>query len=265
MKQPDSDSKYLQLLERKGVKPNFWCSKEYFENAEFKEYAAGNSIWVEDENGQLMFPPLDSRLNCLYSDLPEDKTSIWADFNNIVFTTRLPNAYEFLDYEYIYNPKSFLNMAGKHWSAFRKNCRKYPKRHKGNLQYRAVDPINDIVKISEFFETWLRENSWPEYYDGEVMTKYVLFGQNREALIDSAGDICGLNIWDENYMFVNYRFCLCYDWPFLSEYMRRLFYTHKAEQNKLVNDGGILDRPGLKEFKDKLNPMAVNKIYSWKF
>ena len=265
MRQVDSDSKYLKLLERKGIRPNFWCSNEYFEPAGFKEQTVGNSVWIEDESGQLMFPPLSLRSkNYPYSSMPKDKFSIWADFSN-PRRIYLMGIYGFLDYEYIYDPKSFLNMTGKHWATFRKNCRKYPKRHKGNLQYRAVNPINDIVKISEFFEAWLRENKWPEYHDGEVMTKYVLFGQNREALIDSAGDIHGLNIWDENYTFINYRFCLCYDRPFLSEYMRYLFYVHKVNQNKSVNDGGILDRPGLKEFKDKLNPIAINKIYSWKF
>lgn len=261
-----SDFKYLRVLEAKGIRPNFWVSDEYFEKAGFKEslaYAIDSpSICIEDSEGQMILPPLDLRLNETWGHIPKGKNSVWCGLDGYA---PLGGKQDFLDLEYIYDSKAFLNMTGKRWATFRKNCRKYPNRHEGELRYKAVDPIKDVEKVNEFLGLWSKEIEWDEVHDGIIMVEYGLLGQNREVLMDLAGDIHGLNIWDENYMFINYRFCLCLDQPFLSEYMRHLFYVHRAEQDKLVNDGGILGKPELKRFKDKLNPVEVNKIYSWRF
>ena len=255
----DLDFKYLRLLEFQKVRPSFWCSDEYFRKAEFKEIDDNGVIYIQDKEGSLMFPPLDSMLNYQH---PIFQTPSWTSFAKM--NGLLKDAI-FFDYEYIYDPKAFLNMTGKKWQVFRKNCRKYPARYQGQeLKYIKVENHNDEMKVSELIDQWMRDINWNEIHDGEVMIQYLFHGQNREILIDEQGDAHGLNVWDENYMFINYRFCISLNLPFLSEYMRYLFYIHQAKQNKLVNDGGVLDNPNLKRFKDKLNPIEVNKIYSWR-
>ncbi len=76
----------------------------------------------------------------------------------------------------------------------------------------------------------------------------------------------GMNVWDENHLYINYRLCIVDPSErFLDEFMRYLFYTDPLimEQNKLVNDGGVLGNEGLKRFKDKMNPFSVRPVYSW--
>ena len=78
--------------------------------------------------------------------------------------------------------------------------------------------------------------------------------------------LVALNIWDENYKYVNYRFCFVdHSEPFLDEFVRYLFYTDLwiLSKNKLVNDGGVLGRPGLEKFKDRLHPFRKRKVYSY--
>jgi len=61
-----------------------------------------------------------------------------------------------------------------------------------------------------------------------------------------------------------YRYCIADpDEPFLDEFMRLLFYQRNAA-GKLVIDGGVLGRPGLERFKDKLNPVKKRPVYSRK-
>ena len=78
--------------------------------------------------------------------------------------------------------------------------------------------------------------------------------------------LVGMNVWDENFAFINYRYCIDDGAPFLNEYLRYCFYTHPTILliNKYVNDGGCLDSEGLKKFKMKLNPLAVYKVFSYK-
>ena len=253
-----SDFKYLQLLEERKIRPNFWCSQEYFERAGFGEVEEDGWIHVVDEESDVILPPMKPNGICL---LPFE---FWADLIDCSEFRKLHNA-TFLDYEYIYNPKDFQDMAGKKWQVFRKNCRKYPNRADEPLYYEKFDPEIQDKKLDEFLEIWAEDIKWDEIHDGHIMIDYIQNGYNREVLIDYHGDIHGMNIFDENYMFINFRYCICLDVPFLSEYLRYLFYINRCSQDKLVNDGGVLDNPKLKKFKDKLNPVEVNKIYSWRF
>jgi len=252
---------YLRLLESKKIRPNFWCSEEYFDKAGFKEIRGGAtsrpSVTIEDADGQLILPPLNTIPGTGW--LPLEK-NVWAGLNGF---EPIDGAKKFLDSEYIYDPTAFLDMRGKKWQTFRKNCRKFPKRHRLRFTYNLLThpPRHKVV---EFVNYWMGASTWDEFHDAEVMIKYIYEGKNREVLVDYTGDIHGINIWDESYMYINYRYCLCVNLPFLSEYMRYLFYINKAGQAKLINDGGILDRPELKRFKDKLNPVQVNDVYSWK-
>ena len=96
--------------------------------------------------------------------------------------------------------------------------------------------------------------------------KEIFEGENRRFLRSKKGKIYGLNIWDENFQYINYRYCICGKEDFISEYMRLLFYTDSVILNKgkLVNDGGVLDNPKLRFFKDKLNPMQVKERRTWR-
>lgn len=259
----DLDFKYLQLLEKNKIRPNFWCSNEYFNRAGFGEICNDNVYYIIDETGEYMLPGImdDKDVGVLVGT-----KDIWADFSQFeAMGLRKGNHTTFLDYEYIYNPKHFLNMKGKKWQTFRKNCRKYPNRCDEPLYYVKYDSEIMSKKLDEFLEIWSESIKWDDVQDGYVMMDYTQNGNNREVLIDYFGDIHGMNIFDSNYMFINYRYCVCLDIPFLSEYMRYLFYIYRCEQDKLVNDGGVLDNDNLKKFKDKLNPVEVNKIYTWKF
>jgi len=253
---------YLKLLERKKIRPNFWCSEEYFRKAGFIERRIGGamnpSVCIFDTDSLMIFPPIDPRNGRRWAETNE---TIWSDFS--LYYPGHEQA-EFLDYEYLYEPKNFLNMKGKKWQTFRKNCRKYPRRNEHlELRYVPFDFDKHNLKIFEFYQEWIDKVGWKEFHDYDVMANYMGAGENREILIDNAGDIHGVNIWDENYMFINYRYCFCLNVPFLSEYMRFWFYVRRSKENKIVNDGGVLDSPELKKFKDKMNPVQVNRRYTW--
>lgn len=236
---------YLKILEQNKIIPNFWCSEEYWEMAGWKEEEAddGCSTYIQDETGCNMLPPTGIFCQPCWASFPEGKTNK-----------------KFLDYNFIYDPKNFLDLSGGQWAVFRKNIRKFPQTC-SNLKYER--PENSELAMDAFMY-WL-EKKLPdeEIYDDEVILKYLEKGKNKKILMEG-NNICGINIWDENYMFVNFRYCFCKNLPFLSEYMRYLFYTDPEilQKNKLVNDGGSLDSPSLYNFKKKLNPVEIYSIYT---
>lgn len=271
---------YLQLLEKNNINPNFWCSEEYFRKASFvlKDYE--NLYWIIDCKNPIksnkkisIFPPIinpdkfeSSLLNC-YDDHhinnPYFPDEIWSDFEgykpNLFFNDKTS---KFLDYEYIYNPEEFLNLSGKKWAVFRKNIRKWYLEWTA-LSYRRVKETDNIEAL---LIEWLKSDPERIVEDYEVFTKYYLYGENRKILIHKeTNEILAINIWDENYKYINFRYCICKPLPFLSEYARARFYTdHEIlDKNKLVNDGGSLGRESLEKFKDKLNPKQKRKVYSW--
>ncbi len=97
------------------------------------------------------------------------------------------------------------------------------------------------------------------------MVKYVLEGENRWGLFAN-GNLVGMNIWDENYRFINYRYCIDDGAPDLNRYLRLKFYTHDIiiSKGKYINDGGSLGDEGLREFKMRLNPYRVYTVTSYK-
>lgn len=254
---------YLYLLEKFQVRPNFWCSLEYFNKADLsivQLYGEGfgvmdsftDSLLNESITG-LLFPPIDEKKGLFRA------SSIWADFEGFKSFPGVEKS--FLDYEYIYDPKAFLDMSGKKWLTFRKNSRKFSR--KFPWEYRDFKS-EDSGWLNNIMGDWLDGCEDEEIHDARVMLRYLHEGENRKVLI-AGGIPVGINIWDENYRFINFRYCICKDIPFLSEFMRWLFYTDEKilSKNKLVNDGGVLDRPGLKTFKDKMNPAEVREVYSW--
>jgi len=243
---------YLEALKMFGIEPNFWCSEEYFQKAGWQVCWDGDAIYVFDED-VVMLPPIDTTGGEVYLG----NASVWATLGTLGGTQF---ALQFLDYNFIYDPKRFFDLAGGDWQTFRKNSRKFVNRNPDlRLQYRPVQPDDDL---SEVLVEWLSEKE-RVIVDDETMIKYMESGQNVKILTDDNGEVYGVNIWDENYMYINFRYCFCKPGQHLSEYMRLLFYTDPLI-NKLVNDGGCLDNQELYRFKTKLNPIKVNDIYSYK-
>lgn len=251
-------SKYLSLLEELSIAPNFWCSEEYFNKAKLKEFCKEKTFWVEDPEGYFMFPKL-GQLG-FKNSIPNK--GIFSDF--LDFIPKEEGAKRvFLDYEYLYDPKKFQKMEGSSWKVFRKNVRKFPKRNKSPVVYSSRVLEDSLINF--LLIEWL-ENIEGIIYDSDMLLDYVFRGESRKVLTDEENKILyGMNVWDSNFKYTNFRFCICKRIPFLSEYMRWLFYTDEEVhwENKLINDGGVLDNPQLKFFKDKLNPVQVREVYSW--
>lgn len=252
---------YLDLLELHRITPNFWCSGEYFEKAALTEEEIGAEgyklVCVRDEDWHVL--PLISPQIGLVPFAPKDKPT-WSDFEKSSYLNAEPSL---LDLEYIYDPLAFQDMSGHKWMTFRKNCRKWP-RNNPNCNYWKYE-WKELKDVLQTWMEWLEGlDDEEEVQDAEVIEKYMMTGKNRMVLW-RGNEIVGVNIWDENYMFVNYRYCFCKPEPFLSEYMRWLFYTDPVimGKGKLVNDGGVLGKESLERFKDKMNPLRVRRVHSW--
>ena len=271
---------YLTRLQTLNLIPNFWISQEYFEKAQIEvvEISIGAANFLCPlQQKHIMFLPL-KYFGEIYKDYSffdrvraiSDK-SVWASFPKHPIR-HFQSGYhieEFLDFNFIYDPKDFLGMEGKRWQTFRKNVRKWP-RNNPMSGYRDINPECERTEeqIRELLINWLGAmGEDTEIHDDEVLFKYAFEGQNRKGVFNRMGELVGLNIWDENYKFINYRFCICRNEPFLSEYMRYRFYRDPEIQakGKLVNDGGSLDRPELDRFKRKLNPIEIYDIFTWKW
>lgn len=250
-------NKYLEALEKFNIEPNFWCSDEYFEKAGWEVVAKAGLAGVLDGDGFLMLPLLDLVTGGMFGLT----TGVWAGLGD--------ETGKFLDYNFIYNPKRFQDLSGGDFQVFRKNSRKFINRNPDKkMHYIDVNQTdgNLIAALPDILCNWLEGK--PEdvvIQDDEVLLSYLNEGRNRKVLLDQYGNVYGINIWDDNYRYINYRYCFCKPGQFLSEYMRLLFYTDEniLGQNKLVNDGGCLDDKNLYNFKTKLNPEKINKIYSW--
>ena len=248
---------YLDALERFQIEPNFWCSEEYFQRAGWRVELDSGIVAYVLEDQEPMLSPVGLKTGNSY---PTGvlRGGIWAGFPGDIGDY-------LLDYNFIYDPKSFLDLSGGKWQVFRKNSRKYPNRFGDGFYTDRWHTVIDEEDVKDLFISWL-EGKEGEIHDDEVMLDYLLNGDHKKVLIDDDGKIVGINVWDENYRYVNFRHCVCDPGKFLSEYMRLLFYTDPEilSKNKLVNDGGALDSPELYRFKMKLNPIKVNEIYSWR-
>ena len=188
---------------------------------------------------------------------------VWSDFDNGRYLLRGMAPVERLDWEYIYAPEKFQDMSGKPWAVFRKNCRKWPRKHP-NWEYSYH--LKSEQELSDLVLEWLMEKK-DAVQDAEVLAAFTLSqleGVSRKFLWDEEG-IAAVNVWDENYKYRNFRFCICRSGePFLGEFARLLFYRDAVGIGKWVNDGGTLDNPGLERFKDKMNPVRKREVFSWK-
>lgn len=252
-------SLYLKLLEEQRIDPNFFCSEPYIRLCGGECYEDQGWVWIEDSDW-ILFPPLiavNVALSTLYP-----KKQIWSDFvnhdvNEFSYFTKNPT---FVDFEYIFDPNNFQNLSGGKWETYRKNIRKWPKQNE-TWKYK----VSDDQKSFKLLADWL-ECKKKIVEDGELIAKFLVTetGVFRKNLYDERGELVAINIWDENYKYINFRYCIVKEkQPFLDEFARYLFYIDIAKQGKLVNDGGSLGNAGLEHFKDKLNPVRKRKVYSW--
>jgi hypothetical protein len=282
-------SEYLTRVKELGIEPNFWTSEEYLTNCGAEIHCPFDEwIWPEAD-GWAVTPPVPTKR---LVDRAEGFLATGADDSFFMQTPACPvwsdwyegrspdeppvedsigNSPEFLDWEYLYDPKEFLDLRGGRWRTFRKNVRKLPERvGQSPLDYRtAGDPSVSPSTILELIFKWSAvEGATGGIEDEQTVVNYVQNSLERTAkVLWLRGVPIGVNIADANWKYINFRYSF-YDpqWPFVSEYLRWRFFTDPdiVASGKLVNDGGTLGHPGLEKFKDRLNPVRKRKVYSWR-
>lgn len=244
-------------MEEQKIIPNFYCSIPYWIHSGCTVHNTEECIWVEVDN-ICLFPPISKKETFSLNKLSEVK-EIWCDFSNSI----LPEGWRvmMLDWEYIYDPLSFREMKGGVWETFRKNSRKWPKLH-DHYKYGYYIPTG--AEIGNLMGKWM-EKRQSTVLDPVLIIEMVCDPTIPRKYLYDGNRLVGINLWDENYQFINFRFCICDDEPFLSEFLRWLFYTDPEiiSKNKLVNDGGVLDNPNLKRFKDKMNPVKKRIVHTF--
>lgn len=246
---------YWEAVKKQNLIPNFWMSDEYIEKANLIWISDGSLCGWKDAFGcEWFFLP-----KCRYGPFITEKQSVYSSFLQERFVTIHTT---FLDYQYIYDPTDFLMLEGRRWKQFRQDIKKYPKNTDKQLLYLKIAPDTFQDDVTKLVLKWTGEKEW---FDPEVIVQYALYGENRWGLFAN-GNLVGMNIWDENYMFINYRYCIDDGTPHLNRYLRHMFYTHPLilSKQKLINDGGSLDDEGLREFKLRLNPHHVYTVTSYK-
>lgn len=253
---------YLKRAEELGIDPNFYLSEPYLNLAGAQCYTRLGWTWIE-EGDWCLFPPL-PMTPLGFMTPPYDLRKVWSDFEG-----KHPNYYHstFLDWEYIFNPNNFNNLSGGKWEVFRKNIRKWPKQHP-NWEYSTWFVGTEV---QELLGGWL-EGKKEEMQDAQLFIDFIIIPQAdsyngiyRKFLYRDK-KLVAINVWDENYKYINYRYCVVKsDEPYLDEFARYLFYTDHEIQDKgkLINDGGSIGNKGLEAFKDKLNPVRKREVHSW--
>jgi hypothetical protein len=264
MKKAEKISIYWEQLRKKKIEPNFWISVPYLLSMDVDLQRMGKVVWLTDKKGCL-FPPIHSDQAEEFSEIELPK-EIWADFHGQENYLKVLGYHKntFLDYEYIYDPKNFMDLSGKKWKVFRKNIRRWPQGR--NWRYSEELSENYHSGASNLLLDWFAQKD-NQIYDADIIVSWILYptvGVHRKILWEE-DRVVAVNLWDENYQYLNYRWCISQPKiPYLDEFVRWLFYKDISVQNKLVNDGGVLDNAGLERFKDKLNPIRKREVWSWK-
>ena len=206
------------------------------------------SAWVE-ENGKRVLPRIS-----LIGQIIDDHC--WSTLPYTVPSDRCARV--FLDWNYVYDPRSFGSMSGKSWAVFRKNAKKWPRRHTYFSWTSDPAPIDDLIPL---IDSWTGGREI--VHDDEALWAYLHRSKEQRSLY-SAGALVAWLAWDTNFWGTNFRWLIVRrDMPFLDEYCRWYFYTNICDPSKLVNDGGALGSKGLERMKDKMNPVRKIPIYTW--
>jgi len=243
---------------KKRDNPNFWMTDPYVKYKRLVFVQEDTLLgYKEDVNlNEWFFCPFDIRKDSF--DLNQN---VFCGFPNQ--KNCLGNSI-FLDYQYIYDSKNFKDLSGNKWQVFRKNSKKYRRRFEGNFDYRLLKEGEREEEIENLILGWSEKEK--EIYDSEVMIDYLFFSDFRWGLFTN-GKLIGINVAEENWKYIYFRFCLDDGTSFLNEYLRLLFYENVEfvfDKNKLVNDGGDLGNEGLAFYKKKLNPVRIDSIFGYR-
>ena len=245
-----SFSDYDDAIRLSGLPPNFFISREYWDAVGWSVTQRDGILWVSDREEALMLPPM------ILATGEAVPAAVWAGFPGYEGTGEA----ELLDCQFIYDPKTFLDLSGGARQVFRKNVRRFRREHP-QINYRKAAGPDELLGL---FGEWLGVDEDREVYDAEGIMEY-LEHVRTAMVLEEKGQPIGMNAWDENHRFINFRYSFAVGLPRISEFLRWLFYTTISRMSpKQVNDGGSLGSETLHRFKTKLGPKAVNEIYSWK-
>lgn len=256
---------YLSNAQRHVAFPNFYMSDAYLSIfKDIKYYELNGWYWCEDDKW-ILFPPFNEDIE--FSNFSLHKP-VWVDYDHCECSFENQKETVFFDHEYLFKPKDFLNMEGGRWETFRKNSRKWLKAN--NNKYKYISNYKDEQAIINLLLNWLvekeveREDS---IQDEMVFYELILLSNkvSRKFLVNSENKLIGINVFDRNWEYWNYRICITNkDEKYANEFLRLLFYTDPIILNSemLVNDGGTLECPSLEKFKDKMNPLLKDKRQS---
>ena len=265
---------YLQKVKEAGHIPNFWCSIPYILAAGWNYWTEGSCFGICDSDGKYMLPTFNSIFGAFVN------SNCWAGFPLIT-------GKKFLDYQYMYDTRSFMDLSGGKWKTFRKNLHKWEKdpsiakmdiggMNNGKLCIWETTP--SVIASTPVLE-WMEPVSqqlekllvgWGErhgkVYDNEVLIKFFFedFGQNLICLGTPECELLGVIAYDYSVdtEYANFRYSICEDLPGLDEYMRYCFYRIMYNKSCFkINDGGCLGSETLEAFKERLNPIARYSIY----
>jgi hypothetical protein len=269
---------WMNRLQSLNITPNFYCSCAYLTACGAGCYLSDDGRWAyvvdttEDGEDVCMFPPVPATDEVARAVPPQDWPPlfdfIWADFTGGV---NAPAGYQtsLMDYQYIYDQTLMAEAAGPAFATFRKNARKWPARSGLELESVAVVRVPG-AQAQELCGEWLEAHQ-TVVQDVPNMLTYLLNpppGALVRGMLDNYGYLRALIAYDINYRYVNFRYCITRpNEPFLEEYVRMLFYRSPVAQmnvgRRLINDGGVVDNPGLMNFKDRLNPIRRFESHTW--
>lgn len=168
----------------------------------------------------------------------------------------------FLDYEFLYSSECFCDLSGGNWKMTRKNLRW--AKEDAEEDFLLMEEFSNLSELERLILEW-SENK-VDLYSPDIMVDYLLFGEHRLFLVGQKSHLLyAVMAFDFNIQHVNFRFCVTKsNIRGLSDTARVMFYQYIARSihPKKVNDGGSLDRESLYQYKSRLNPIEVNKIYT---
>jgi hypothetical protein len=236
---------YSELLRTFKIPPNFYISDEYFEAAEWFIIKDKDSVWVEDSDGVCVLPEITMKGKV------NPSRKYLAGFPWM-------NEGHMFDFQFIYTPIDFLHLSGSQWRTVRKNLNRTEKEIGESLLMEVVDRPDP----ERFLQRWEADEN---FHDPETFVKYVFRNRAVSFYGQKSGKIYGLAYWDENHVFINFRYLIHEDIPGLSDSLRVYFMRFVwdvLKSGKMVNDGGSLDRESLYWYKKRLNPLAILEIRS---
>lgn len=246
-------SNYLLSIALAGHDPNFWCSEEYFLKAGWQVRWHNGFYSVHDQEGKTMLPMISRNFDVRIDDC-------WAGFSSMV---SLDNP--LLDYEFIYDPKDFFDLSGGKWSMVRKNLR-WAEKDAGEILFLTTKE-EEPQEAETFFYALAKEIGDREWYDPEVLVKYMLSGRHRYFLRGmKTRCLYGILAYDYNPVFINFRYCLVApEIRGLSDTARVAFYRTMGVMYPgiLVNDGGSLGSDTLYRYKQRLNPVRISNVKTY--